>query len=265
MGDETGVGRSNAAPREGVAPFMRRFAADESGIFIILFAISFSAMALAAAIALDFARISLERTEMQRALDAAALAAAHRLGMPDQDQSGPAAAMAFFKANVPAGSPLSIEELKLDAAAGEVVISSGGSIATTFLSAFGINSVNVGAGSRVVRGDGTVEVALVLDNSGSMAGGNFSRWQSHITDWRRNLYAGPDQAVAVGADELLLVSEQGPHVLIELGLTPVALHAVALDKTPAHRWLAKLDCAQARASDLQGLNVYRAMTVQLQS
>jgi len=96
-------------------------------------------------------------------------------------------------------------------------------------------------------------------------GGNFSRWQSHITDWKRNLYAGLDRIVAVGADELLLVSEQGPQVLIGLGLTPLALHAVALDNSPAHRWLAKLDCTQARASDLQGLNIYRAMTVQLQS
>lgn len=96
-------------------------------------------------------------------------------------------------------------------------------------------------------------------------GGNFSRWQSHITDWRRNLYAGLDQAVAVGADEFLLVSEQGPQALIGLGLTPLALHAVALDKTPAHRWLAKLDFSQARARDLQGLNVYCAMTVQLLS
>ena len=113
----------------------------------------------------------------------------------------------------------------------------------------------------------SVDTLAVLqsDEYRQKGGGNFSRWQSHITDWRRNLYAGPDRAVAVGADELLLVSEQGPHVLIELGLTPVALHAVALDKTPAHRWLAKLDCVQARACDLQGLNVYRAMTVQLQS
>ncbi|OPA88016.1 sugar ABC transporter [Pseudomonas fluorescens] len=104
---------------------------------------------------------------------------------------------------------------------------------------------------------------LQSDEYRQKGGGNFSRWQSHINDWRRNVYAGLDRAVAVGADEVLLVSEQGPQALIELGLTPLALHAVALDKTPAHRWLAKLDGAQARASDLQGLNVYRAMTVQL--
>lgn len=113
----------------------------------------------------------------------------------------------------------------------------------------------------------SVDTPAVLqsDEYRQKGGGNFSRWQSHITDWRRNLYAGLDRAVAVGADEFLLLSEQGPQILIELGLTPLALHAVALDKRPAHRWLAKLDCNQAKASDLQGLDVYCAMTVQLQS
>jgi hypothetical protein len=113
----------------------------------------------------------------------------------------------------------------------------------------------------------SVDTLAVLqsDEYREKGGGNFSRWQPHITDWRRNLYAGLDRAVAVGADELLLVSEQGPQPLIELGLTPIALHTVALDSTPAHRWLAKLDDAQARAIDLPGLNLYRAMTVQLLS
>ncbi|OPA87479.1 sugar ABC transporter [Pseudomonas fluorescens] len=106
---------------------------------------------------------------------------------------------------------------------------------------------------------------LQSDEYRQKGGGNFSRWQSHITDWRRNVYAGQDRAVAVGAGEVLLVSEQGPQALIGLGLAPIALHAVALDKTPAHRWLAKLESTQVRASDLRGLNVYRAMTVQLLS
>jgi hypothetical protein len=113
----------------------------------------------------------------------------------------------------------------------------------------------------------SVDTLAVLqsDEYREKGGGNFSRWQPHITHWRRNLYAGLDRAVAVGADEFLLVSEQGPQPLIELGLTAIALHAVALDSTPAHRWLAKLDDAQARAIDLPGLNLYRAMTVQLLS
>ncbi|WP_411391784.1 sugar ABC transporter [Pseudomonas sp. MPB23] len=113
----------------------------------------------------------------------------------------------------------------------------------------------------------SVDALAVLqsDEYRQKGGGNFSRWQAHITDWKRNLYAGLDRAVAVGADEYLLISEEGPQALIGLGLTPFALHAVALDNAPAQRWLAKLACTQARASDLQGLNVYRAMTRQLRS
>ena len=111
-------------------------------------------------------------------------------GCRTKQESGPAAAMAFYKANVPAGSPLVIEELKLNADTGEVVISSGGSIATTFLSAFGIFNVNVGAGARVVRGDGTVEVALVLDNSGSMAGGPISELKAAARNLVDVVFAG---------------------------------------------------------------------------
>lgn len=113
----------------------------------------------------------------------------------------------------------------------------------------------------------SVDTPAVLqsDEYRQKGGGNFSRWQSHITDWVRNLYAGAGQAVAVGEGQLLLVSEQGPQALWELGLNPVALHAVALDKTPVHRWLAQVDRHQADASDLQGLNVYDALTVQLRS
>lgn len=171
MSDEIGDGGRMAAPRQRAAGFAKRFARDEGGVMIVLFAIAFSVMAVAAAIAIDYARVSLEHAEMQRALDAAALAAAHRLGMPDQEESGPAAAHAFFKANVQAKSRLVIEDVKLDAAAGEVRLTSGGIIPTTLMSIFGIKQVEIGAGTRVVRGDGTIEVALVLDNSGSMAGG----------------------------------------------------------------------------------------------
>lgn len=113
----------------------------------------------------------------------------------------------------------------------------------------------------------TVDTFAVLhsDEYRQKGGGNFSQWQPHITHWKRNLYAGAARAVAVGANEYLLVSEQGPQALTRLGLTPVALNAVALDKAPLYRWLAKLDRERASASDLQGLNVYCAITGQLQS
>ncbi|PVZ13684.1 MULTISPECIES: sugar ABC transporter [unclassified Pseudomonas] len=112
----------------------------------------------------------------------------------------------------------------------------------------------------------SVDTLAVLqsDEYRHKGGGNFSRWQAHITNWQRNLYAGQDRAKAVTADERLVVSDHAPHRFIELGLTPVALHATALDKHPAQRWWAKISCIQAKALSLQGLNVYQPLTEQLQ-
>ncbi|GBQ88474.1 sugar ABC transporter [Asaia krungthepensis] len=96
-------------------------------------------------------------------------------------------------------------------------------------------------------------------------GGNFARWQQHITDWHRNLYDGLDRAPAVGSDEVLAVSAIGPQSLIGLGLTPSAMQAVELEKFPAQRWLARIDRARLSAIDRlpDDIHVYEAMTAQL--
>ncbi len=98
-------------------------------------------------------------------------------------------------------------------------------------------------------------------------GGNFARWQQHITDWHRNLYGGLDRAPAIGEDGHLIVSEAGPEPLIAMGLMPHQMHAVALEKVPENRWLAKL----GRPIDLEvehlpsGVHLYIPMTPQLTS
>lgn len=98
-------------------------------------------------------------------------------------------------------------------------------------------------------------------------GGNFARWQQHITDWHRNLYGGLDRAPAVGADEYLAVSAVGSEPLIEMGLAPDQMQAVALEKFPESRWLAKL--VRPRGVGLghipKGVHLYAAMTAQLTS
>lgn len=99
-------------------------------------------------------------------------------------------------------------------------------------------------------------------------GGSFARWQASITDWHRNLYAGPDRAPAVGSDACLMMSSAGPEPLVRCGLAPQALRAVALDRSPENRWL-----ATARMSDViawkgaaawpEGVHAYAPMTAQL--
>ena len=72
------------------------FRADEGGVVAVIFAIVFSAIFLAMAIAIDYAQTVRAYTRVQNALDTAALAAAHKLGMPDQDTQGRNDADAYF-------------------------------------------------------------------------------------------------------------------------------------------------------------------------
>lgn len=96
-------------------------------------------------------------------------------------------------------------------------------------------------------------------------GGNFARWQQHITDWHRNLYAGIERAPAIGEGEYLALSATGPELLTRLGLTPYTMQAVAMEKFPEQRWLAKVE--RGNAPDIEhlpeGVHVYAPMTVQL--
>lgn len=98
-------------------------------------------------------------------------------------------------------------------------------------------------------------------------GGNFASWQRHITDWHRNLYSNIGLAPAVAADELLVLCATGPESLLALGLSPLAMRAVALEQFPPRRWLAKLPRQHAplAGSMPQGVFLYAPMTQQLRS
>jgi hypothetical protein len=98
-------------------------------------------------------------------------------------------------------------------------------------------------------------------------GGNFARWQQHITDWHRNLYGDIGVAPAVNGDELLVLCASGAEPLIQMGLAPLAMRAVALEKSPERRWLAKLSRGKAQLIENvpEGVHFYAPMTEQLTS
>jgi Mg-chelatase subunit ChlD len=149
---------------------MARYSRDRSGSVGLLFGVVFMAVMMITAVAIDYGRTELEWQRIQRAADSAALAASHRLGTPDQDETGVAAAERFFRANTDNRTYEALQQVILDADKGEVRVVAGGTIATSLLNSVGVRNLGIRASSRVVKGNGTVEVALVLDNSGSMAG-----------------------------------------------------------------------------------------------
>ena len=108
---------------------------------------------------------------------------------------------------------------------------------------------------------------LLSDEYRRKGGGNFARWQQHITDWHRNLYEMAAPAPALHEGEYLLLSAVGPDPLLLMGLSPLDMHAVALEKFPQRRWMAVLSgpIDADRADFPDGVALYVPMTAQLSS
>lgn len=124
----------------------------------------------------------------------------------------------------------------------------------------------IGEGCPVYLAVHTVDSLEVLTSAEYRlkGGGNFAKWQQHITDWHRNLYSDIGLAPAVNADELLALSASGPDALMQCGLEPLAMQAVALEKFPEFRWLAVLPRKEAqRVEHVEGVHLYAPMTEQL--
>lgn len=96
-------------------------------------------------------------------------------------------------------------------------------------------------------------------------GGNFARWQPHITDWHRNLYSDIGPAPAVQTGERLALCSSGPEPLLDMGLRPLSMRAVAMEKFPEYRWLAVLPGSDAAyfATPPEGVHLYAPMGKQL--
>lgn len=112
----------------------------------------------------------------------------------------------------------------------------------------------------------TVKDAQVITSEEYLlkGGGNFSRWQKHITDWHRNLYECEGIAPAVSRDEILLLSTQPLRFVERLGCHALTMVASGLD-----RMLAKCIAyvmtreAAAQIADVTGAYRYAPLTSQL--
>ena len=163
-----------------------------------------SVMLMSAALAIDHGRHVTAKLRDQAALDAAILAASDQLGLPEQDTAGPEKARAFYQANIGETNTSTMRSVTFDAAAGEIEAVAGDDLATTLMRAFGYETMKVGVRSKVARGSSSVEIALVLDNSGSMGASSGTEAGTYIGDLKvaaRNLL-GVVFAGAEGTDKV---------------------------------------------------------------
>ncbi|MEZ2330075.1 pilus assembly protein TadG-related protein [Mesorhizobium sp. RCC_202] len=161
--------------------FWRQFCRDRRGNYALMTAIAMVPLMGAVAMAVDYSELSRQRQMVLNALDAANFAAARRLAEGATDDQIKAYAVDFFNANLnnidPANISLSITLPTNQAGGGLMTMSATLSYHPYFYPAsallVGVSStdankpINVSATSQV-RLKNTLEVAMVLDNSGSM-------------------------------------------------------------------------------------------------
>lgn len=209
MGLEGNHGRTCATRTRGPvssSSFIRRFQRDERGVTAVLFGIIFAALLMCVALAIDYTLAVTEKLREQAALDAATLAAADQLGKADEATRGEEVARAFFQENLPDTSEAKIGTINFDASNGSVEAEAGMSMSTKILKLFGFKKIDIAVRASVAKGDGTVEVAMVLDNSGSMSG-------SYIADLK---------VAAQELADIVLAANTIQSDKVKIGLVPFA-------------------------------------------
>jgi Flp pilus assembly protein TadG len=143
------------------------FLHNQRGGTAILFGLLLLPIMAAVGAAIDYSRATNVRTAIQAAVDAAALLAARdATGLSDAGlvaRAQQAFAANFHKAGAQIGP---VEVVKTDTS---IRVAATGSIKTAVMGIFHINAIKLTATSESAWGQNKIELALVLDNTGSMA------------------------------------------------------------------------------------------------
>lgn len=121
-------------------------------------------------LATDAARGYMVKTKLHQALDAAGLAGGRAILEPDRD----ADIIQFFNANFPdgyLGATVNGPNIDADETEGLLTLMASADIPTSFMQVLGFNDISVSARTVVHRAVRGMELALIMDNTGSMRGG----------------------------------------------------------------------------------------------
>lgn len=149
------------------------FRRDEGGNIAITAAIAVPVLALVSFALLDVNRASTQKRELQDALDAAALYAARSPAVTDADLQKVGAKVLVAQLGTMQDASLVSSSFKLGKN-GEVVATAQASVKPFVSNLWLQRDMMVGASSEVLRSMNRIELALVLDNTGSMAGSKLS-------------------------------------------------------------------------------------------
>jgi Flp pilus assembly protein TadG len=181
--------RSERLPRIG--RLVRRFFHAEAANTAIVTAIAAMPIFAGAGLAIDSGRAFVVETRLGKALDSAGLAAG-RVVYEDRMAND---ARAYFAANFPdglMGSDITADDvaIQVDTNSEFITVSATTNMPTTFMRLFGQDTLQVHAQSVIQRLTRGAEIALVMDNTGSMNGSKITTMKDAAADLVDIVFAG---------------------------------------------------------------------------
>lgn len=181
----------------------RRFGRDDRGNFAIIFGLTLIPIMGLIGAAVDYTVAARTRAQLQEAMDGAAIAGARSVGR--QPAEIVQIATSYARANLPPNLrdiPLTVDLLNENTTV-RVRPSSPVTVPTMILPVVGIGSVDVTAASEATNGYQDIEIALALDNTGSMSGQKINVLRTAVTNFINSMEqlaasAGRPDAVRVG-------------------------------------------------------------------
>jgi Flp pilus assembly protein TadG len=191
---------------------------DKRGAIAPALAVLIPVVISAVGVSVDLSRAYLVHDRLARALDAAALAAG--------STSGNNAYITkrfndFFNANYPPGTLGDPFDLNIQTTDTQIIVSASANVQTTFMNIVGVDHITVSATSTVQKDLRGLEVALVLDNTGSL-------WSS--SGGKTNIKAVKDSATAFVN---ILYDRVSDASLVDIAIVPYAAEVNPGSEAPA--------------------------------
>ncbi len=158
-----------------LAKLLKRFHRDESGAFAVIFGVMAIVLIATGGSAVDFVAIQQGRANAQISMDAAALALQPKIHT-DSKASIKSTAEKLLQEAIGGGDiTITMLDPEIDKEEGRLLLQARISRPTFFVKFVGIDKMEALIHAEATRARNRLEVALVLDNSGSMRGSKISR------------------------------------------------------------------------------------------
>jgi Flp pilus assembly protein TadG len=148
----------------GLARVLRCLKNDERGAILIYFTLALFPLLIVGGAAMDLGHIFLVKQKLTSAADSAALAIGRRTNLTSDQATG------LLESFIRAQYTGNLKSVAVSDTGTQVNVTITVTVPMTFMQVLNTQSVDVTVGAAAVRPQGKLEIALVLDQTGSMAG-----------------------------------------------------------------------------------------------